>query len=512
MESYRQLLCLVIFMSVVYGLHFLFPKKYRYLFLLVVSLGFIVYFSLYSAIFIVISAGSIYFVGKWMGQIHEKMLEQKTKVEKDEYQLIKKKAKSKKKLLVVLGIILNVGILFVLKYLNMFLSIGNKLFSTNISLIQVIIPLGISYYTLSAISYIVDCYVGKYSYEKNFFKVLFFLCYFPQLLEGPIARMNEVGQDLINSPTITKQDASIGIITFFIGLFKKIVIADRLSILVTAVFATTTMTGYIVTLGILAFTLQLYTEFSGIIDMVTGISRMYGFKLAKNFDHPFFSFSIGEFWRRWHISLGVWFKEYVFYPISMSKPMMKLSKFFRTHNHSFLQTFVPATIALFCVWFLTGLWHGASLKYVVYGLYYFLIILIETICKEIFKNKTWTKKLWVKVFQIIRMIILVNIGMLIFKTPTVMDAFTIFLNQFKTPSTSFFKLFDLKESIIALLSIIGLFLFEFFESKGISFVNFTQKQSIYFRVAIYFIFIMLIVIFGAYGEGYLPPDPIYGGF
>ena len=143
MESYRQLLCLVIFMSVVYGLHFLFPKKYRYLFLLVVSLGFIVYFSLYSAIFIVISAGSIYFVGKWMGQIHEKMLEQKTKVEKDEYQLIKKKAKSKKKLLVVLGIILNVGILFVLKYLNMFLSIGNKLFSTNVSLIQVITPLGI---------------------------------------------------------------------------------------------------------------------------------------------------------------------------------------------------------------------------------------------------------------------------------------------------------------------------------------------------------------------------------
>ncbi|MEG1646846.1 MAG: MBOAT family O-acyltransferase, partial [Clostridia bacterium] len=255
----------------------------------------------------------------------------------EEKKALKAQYNNKKKFVLIIGILINVGILAVVKYLNFFSGSINSVINLfniakHIPMVKIVLPLGISYYTLQAVGYLIDVYRGKYE-AGGLVKVALFLGYFPQLLEGPIGNYDKLADNLFEGQPFNFKNVLSGSQLILWGVLKKVVIADRLSIVVSAVYGHyADYNGAVIVFAIILFTFQLYAEFSGIIDMVTGVSQIFGINLAKNFDSPFFSKNVSEFWRRWHISLGAWFRDYIFYSVSTAKWFRKMSKVIRKWN------------------------------------------------------------------------------------------------------------------------------------------------------------------------------------
>lgn len=506
MKAYEQLIYLFIFATIIYFLYMIFFKKYRYIILIVGSLILLFVASKLMGLFVILSSFIVYLFALIINNRIEKMNQKKDVLEKEEFKKLKQETKKINKRYLLIGLILNLGLLIGLKYLNFFDSFLNNIFA----FLNILLPIGISYYTLSNTGYLIDVYRSKYKASKNYLDVLLFTSYFPCLLEGPISHYDYLLPKLKEGHSFNFNNFKRGVLLILVGLFKKIVIADRLSILVVACFDKE-LTGPILILGIIGFTFQLYAEFSGIIDMVRGISKMYGIEVEKNFEQPFFSSSVGEFWRRWHISLGTWFKEYVFYPLSMSKLINFLCKKLKGKVPKFLETFIPSCIVLFVIWSLTGLWHGASWKYLGYGLYYYFIMMLETLFTLLFKKEK-SSNFFIKFLRIIRTFILVNIGMLIFKCNSLSDVGLYIMNIFKPNNQSLNEIFAIHELVISMIALTILFICEYLQTKKIIIQDYLFKMPIFVRYSAYLILIFSIIIFGAYGLGYLPPDPIYGGF
>lgn len=515
---YQQLLCLLIFISVVYGVVMALPPRFRHIALLVASYGMIGFISKWLAIFPLLSTAVVYGFARIMERTEQIALAEKPNLSKEEWKLRKKAMTRRKKHWLALGLVLNLGMLVGLKYIN-FLDSGLNgvlhLFGAGISIpmFRILLPLGISYYTLQSTGYLIDCFRGKYPAEHQFMKLALFVGYFPQLLEGPIGHYDQTGARMNAPLRFDFHQFTRGLQMILFGLFKKLVIADRLSILVSAVFGDPgAYSGYPVALAVIAFTFQLYAEFSGMIDLVRGVSQMYGIALEENFRRPFFSASVGEFWRRWHISLGTWFKEYVFYPVSMSKLFSRVNKKLRSRCSPFIQGFVPSAMALLCVWVLTGLWHGASMKYLIYGLYYCVVILAENLLGHLTEEKPLTKKpLW-RAFGVARTFVLVNLGMLMFRADTLTAGWKMLCSIFSRASGEIWSAFQPAEAVVAVLSLLLLLWISLAQERGNSVRERIEKRPIALQYAVWIGFAIIIIVFGAYGLGYLPPDPIYGGF
>lgn len=523
--STTTIILFLLFATVVFGLYYVVPKKFRFIVLLTFSVIFYAISSKFMIFFLLTTVVTIYLAGVLMNKQDEHFNRLKEGLEKEQRKKLKAKIKSKKKLIATLCVVANLLILAVLKYFNFFGSLFEGFFSwfnlsVNVPVLKIILPLGISYYTLSAIGYVIDVYRGKYAGEKNFFKVALFLFYFPQLVEGPFANFDKLAPQLYEGNNFDAQGVSQGVLKVIWGFFKKIVIADRFAIVAGEVFKNfANYNGFIVAFGIVAFTIQLYAEFSGIIDIASGISKMFGINLAKNFQQPFFSGSVNEFWRRWHISLGNWFRDYVFYPVSMSRPLTALNKKIHGKVNSFFEMFIPSIFSLFFVWFFNGLWHGASGKYIVYGLYYYVILIlgmvVGAIASLIYKKaKINPNNKALKIVRIIRTLIIVNIGMLIFRATNLTVAWQMFTQLFKGGSWNIIikDVLDIPDLVMCFVTLIPLITVDFlYEFK----IDINQKISnlhLALRMLIWIILILMIIIFGAYGNGYLPVDPIYGGF
>lgn len=232
-----------------------------------------------------------------------------------------------------------------------------------------IAPLGISYFSLQAIGYMLDVYKGKEKAQKNLLKTGLFLGYFPQITQGPIGRYKELSVQLFEEHEFDYEDLCFGAQRILIGFFKKTVIADRLKPFVNGIFANyTEYSGFTIALGCVYMTFQLYADFSAYSDIVCGVSRIFGIRLRENFKTPFFSTSLAEYWRRWHISLSSWFRDYVFYPLSISKPAVKFGKWARKHLPAQLAKLAPIVFAMSVVWMGTGLWHDVSVRYLIWGM------------------------------------------------------------------------------------------------------------------------------------------------
>ena len=266
----------------------------------------------------------------------------------------------KKKLFLILTCVLDIGILAVFKYTGMITETLNMLPFLNIPELQISLPIGISFYTFQTMSYVIDVYRDDAPVSKNFINFGTYVALFPQLIAGPIVRYRDVAEQLVNRRE-TLEMFTRGVKLFMVGLAKKVIIANTMGTLTTNIFATTDENGVVGTwVGMIAYTFQIYFDFSGYSDMACGLGNMMGFEFLKNFNYPYIAKSITDFWRRWHISLSTWFKEYVYIPLGGNRKGVKRQ-----------------ILNLLIVGGLSGLWHGAAYNFVLWGLYYGLLLILE---------------------------------------------------------------------------------------------------------------------------------------
>ena len=305
--------------------------------------------------------------------------------------------KIKVKIVIVLMFIFNLSILGVFKYLNFIISNTNAFFHTNFVVPNIVLPIGISFFTFQAISYVLDIYKKDAEAQKNPLNMGLYIAFFPQLIAGPIVRYKTIAEQ-IEQRKETFEKFSQGVQRFIKGLAKKVLLSNSLAIVADYTFGMipSELSVLLAWLGIISYTLQIYFDFSGYSDMAIGLAKMFGFELEENFNFPYISKTITEFWRRWHISLGTWFRDYVYIPLGGSRVGKK-----------------RLILNLFIVWSLTGLWHGANWTFIAWGIFYFVLLTIEKLTKI---DKKQTKNKLLIICQHIYTVFFVMIGWVLFRS------------------------------------------------------------------------------------------------
>lgn len=373
---FSSLVFLFIFLPAVIFLYYISGKKLRNLVLLIFSLFFYAYGEPKYLLVMLASIAANYFLGLFV----------------DKYRDEEKKAK----FILTLAVVINLSIIGYYKYTNFLIQNANMIFKTSLPFMKIVMPIGISFFTFQGLSYVIDIYRGHGKVQKNPLNVALYISLFPQLIAGPIVRYETVAEQ-INDRKESIAAFSYGIERFILGLSKKVLIANSVGLIADEIFSTqiSDLSVVLAWIGILAYTAQIYFDFSGYSDMAIGLGRMFGFEFLENFNYPYISRSITEFWRRWHISLSTWFRDYVYIPLGGN----------RVSNAKFLRN-------IFIVWFLTGLWHGAAWNFIAWGVYYGCLLIIE----KLFIGK-YIEKLWNPLQHIYTMFFVV-LGWLFFRSDT----------------------------------------------------------------------------------------------
>ena len=512
----------LMFVAITMLVYFAIPKKHRWIVLLSASYFFYLINDLRSVIFLIITTISVYFATYKMKSWTDKdnsFFETQTpewlKENKREYQ---KKTAKKKKTLLVLTLLLNFGILFVLKYFSTIADSFAKLVHLKPLNLNILLPLGISFYMFQTIGYLVDVYFGKAKPEKNIFKLALFTSFFPQLIQGPISRHSQLAPQLIEGNEFNAHKVKSGVLLMLWGYFKKLVIADRANILFSSIMNNyTSYQGAEIFIAMLCFVIKLYCDFSGGIDIAMGTAECFGIDLTPNFRRPFFALSVTEYWRRWHITLGAWMKDYVLYPLTLSKGYNKFIKGCRkVFKKSIASKVIPSGVAMFFVFLLVGIWHGPNLTYLLFGVYNGIIILVETIINEIRKIKkiqpkehspavrrliTFSK--WSLTFM------LVFFGKYLSAAPNVSTAWDWVLATFKYTSftTLFFNFFNragfnIANTIILFVSTMILIIVETKQEKGVKIREWLlSKKAVWLWIVIYVAIIAIVLLTAYAGTG-----------
>ena len=335
-------------------------------------------------IFLLLTALFVWLCSRQMGPVYDNMNDTLSRLEdRQEKAAVQKRHRKRCRRLAAFGIVILLVLYSYCKYGAMLVeAISSLLVNLGkggpLSAWEVIVPLGLSYYTLSLIGYLLDVYWRKQEHESNFALFLLCVCYFPQILQGPIPRYRLLRKEFLEDTSVTSQRLCRGTQLILWGYFKKLVIADRLNLFITGVLGSYQLyDGLAFWVTALFSTFQLYADFSGCMDIVQGISELFGITVEKNFDHPFTSRSVAEWWRRWHITLCQWMKDYVYFPLAVSPHLIKVSgKLKKRFGAKAGKNFVTI-VTIGVVWLLTGLWHGASWTFVVWGLYHGILLLLE---------------------------------------------------------------------------------------------------------------------------------------
>ncbi|MEO6903350.1 MAG: MBOAT family O-acyltransferase [Bacteroidia bacterium] len=404
-----------------------------------------------------------------------------------------KKGHVKKKIFLYLAIGTNLGILIIFKYLGFFTEIISQItglfaFNTQFSPLKLILPIGISFYTFQSIGYSLDVYYGVRKSEKHLGYFALFVSFFPQILAGPIGRSTELLPQFHNPAVFSWTNIGYGLQRFIWGLFKKVVIADRLAVYVNDIYGNIAdYQGSVLWLGTILYAFQLYADFSGYTDMAIGIARFFGYKLSENFNFPFISKNVTEFWRRWHISLSTWLRDYLFVPLQFSKKKWKKW----------------ATIyALFLTFVICGLWHGAKFTFVIFGVLQGLALAYEMFTRD--QRQIWRKKInsyfynfssWVLTFTF------TLVSFVFFRAENTADAFMLLQKQF----TSFYDMKALKNFIIAaegsrfIFSLILVCLFIVLDKFFVNTIH-QQNKNQYTLNILSSVLIVIILLFGTFGK------------
>jgi len=524
--QYCEPIYFLIFLPLVMLFYHFTSQKHRWKVLLISSYIFFFSISHYLLIYLLLSTFSIHHIGLWLSSLQKERDLLVKEVERKQRKEIKKQYQKKQRFILAGAVVLHVGLLAVLKYAGFFGTNVNVLLNMlhipfQMPVYSFMIPIGISFYTLQAVSYMTDVYRGAILADQNLGRLALFMSFFPQIMEGPICRYSQTAMSLYEGQPFNYQSVKFGVQRIAFGLMKKIIIADRLNILIKLIFDDyMKYDGGIIAFSAICYTCQLYMEFSGTIDVVIGSAEIFGVQMPENFRQPFFSKSISEFWTRWHITLGTWFKDYIYYPLSLSHPLRRLTAFGRKHLGNYYGPLLAGTIALFCVWFCNGIWHGSAWSYIFFGLYHFSFILLGNLFQPLIHKLPIHREHWLyKGFQIIRTSIIVCIGELFFRANSLTDGIAMFkkiVNDFTLDSLTNGQIFqmglDKHDFLIIAIMVLIIFFISIARERGVHIREYISQKNIVVRWTIYYAVIFMIIVFGAYGVGYIPVDPIYAGF
>ena len=528
------------------AVYYIIPKKIRWVVLLIASYVFYTWTGFDNLAFILITTVSAYvcamLIEKRSAEQKKYLSENKETLTKEEKKAYKAGVKKKQKLILTAGLLLNFGILVYLKYADWAIAYIN-LFRLSrfgrtdfIPFKNYIIPLGISFYTFQTMGYLIDIYYGKYERERNFFKFALFTSFFPQIVQGPISRFGDLAPELFKEVTFDFDRIKSGFYRIMWGLFKKLVIADRLAAYVSDTIAQReTYKGFYILLAVFFYSMQIYGDFSGGIDVALGVAEMFGIKLAENFNRPFFSKSISEYWSRWHITLGTWFKDYIFYPLSLNKGIIKFGKKCREAGSSLadkksplgglmtgLGKRVPIYIPMFMVWFTTGMWHGSQNRYVVWGLFNCFFIILGTELEPVSLRIVEKLKLneagfMMRAYRVIKTFWLMSF-LRIFDiskdVPSAFNAFKLIFTDWRSFNINIvYENLSLpkEDFIVAVIAILVMFIFDLIQRKG-SVRERIFKLPVPIQWVLLSLLIVAVSVFGFYGPGYDAGSFIYGAF
>lgn len=528
--SYDSLLYCFLFLPVCLLAYHAAPQGWKRRVLLIFGYLFFYLFSGTLLIYLLGTTLLVHCIGIWLAWLKSEEKTAVSAVAGSEKKAVKKSYQKQCRRVLLLGVVILLGVLAYLKYYNFFArNMNGALDSLNIPFVlegkSLLMPIGISFYTLQAIGYMADVYWGKIKAETSLERTALFLAFFPQIMEGPIARYSDVADTLFAEKPLEAKNLQSGYIRIIWGLFKKSVIADRLALAVTAVFEHyTAYSGVMIALSAVAYTVQLYMEFSGCMDIVNGSAELFGIRLPENFRRPFCARNAAEFWRRWHITLGVWFKTYIFYPVSMSGAVKKWNQYGRKNLGKYVTMLGTSAAALLPVWLCNGLWHGPRWSYIFYGLYYFTLILLGIAVQPV-RDKVLAacridenSRIWRRV-QITKTWVIIFTGELFFRANGLRAGVRMFRSMFQDFDIR--QLWDgtlppwgIKTSDIAIVAagclaaaVIGML-----QEKGVCIRESLSRRRTPVRWFAYYALLLAVVIFAAYGDGYEPAALIYAGF
>ncbi len=524
----------MMFVAVLAILYFLVPGKCKWVVLLLGSYAFYVCSSAKALVFLVTTTFVTFVTGLALGRENSKLSqtlkERKEELSREEKKALKSKAVKAKRRVVGCAVLINLGLLVFLKYYNFIAENINAVvartgISGRLPALELLLPLGISFYTLQSIAYIVDIYRGKYQPDRNFFKFSLFMTFFPQIVQGPIARYDQLARQLYEPHKFDYDRVTQGVQLVLWGLMKKLILADRIAVLVDCVFNDpSSYEGFVLFVAAAAYGLQVYADFSSGMDIARGVSQVLGIDMVLNFERPYFSRSISEFWRRWHISLGNWMRDYVFYPLSLSKAFSNLGKRTRKVFGSYIGKKLPSFLSMFIVFLLVGIWHGSSWKYIGYGLWNGIIIVSSILLEPVYDSSL--KKCGIdsesfgwKFIQMFRTFLLSSFGRFFPRAASCMVALDMIkrtftgLNPWVFFDGSFLELgLSYKDFYVIFIFVLVLLVVGILQERGVRIRESIARQNVFFRWAIYIGAVLVLMVYGNYGAGYSAGEFIYQQF
>ena len=513
-----------LFAAVLLVVYYLIPKKGQWILLLAASYIFYLCAGVEYLAFIAFTTISTYAASRLMDANLEKqkayLTENKAILSREEKKEYKAGIKKKNRVCMISCLVLNFGILAVCKacLIEPFATLAS---GGSLSFLSLGLPMGISFYMFQSMGYVVDVYRGTAKAEKNFFRLALFVSFFPQLVQGPISKFSQVAPQMYAPHEFDGKQVSFGLQRMLWGFFKKLVIADRIAAAVVALKGPE-YTGVSFVILTVFYAIQIYGDFTGGIDVTIGLAQTLGIKLPENFVRPFLSKNIAEYWRRWHISLGEWMKDYIFYPISVSSPMLKLSKSARAKWGNFGKR-LPVYVASIATWFCTGIWHGLTPNFILWGMMNCFVIVVSEELTPLygkFHDRFHLKdKKGYGVFEILRMFMLMNLIRIADLFPNVGEYFRRMGSLVTT--FNFHVLWDGTMLELGLTGldyiILGVSCFAVFcvsmiqEKKGSVREALWQKPA-GLRYALIFALFLAVILMGSYGIGYNASDFIYNQF
>jgi D-alanyl-lipoteichoic acid acyltransferase DltB (MBOAT superfamily) len=524
----------VAFLAISVALFYICPVKHRWKMLLAISIVFYAIAGVKYLPFIFVTSFSVFLAGRKIGRIYENLneeLENDKTLDRKAKKAKKDAAKQYAKKFLIACLVFNLALLCISKYTKFLVNPINDFLQmlgsgATFSAAMIIVPLGISYYTFSTLSYLLDVFWKKVDYETNYARFLLYAIYFPHILQGPIERYGRLGQRLKQEMRFDYHRCAYGLQLMLWGYFKKLVIADRLNIFIQSVYGVEQGMngGFVYIIAGLLDVVYIYSDFSGCMDIARGASDLFGVELDLNFNHPFCSKSVVELWRRWHMSLGSWFKDYVYYPVSTSKLVKNLNKKARASKipprvSRVLITAIPVSIT----WILTGTWHGNGLGYVCWGVYYaFMILMSVSFGEDLtrFGEKlhiNYNTLSW-RFIQAARTTLIFAGGRLLTSPGSLSNTWYICKNILITFNPWIFfdgtllKFgLDLLNVCVVIAAILVFFVVSQLQMRG-SVRDMISRQNLVVRWMIYFAAMAVITIFGIYGPGYDASSFVYMAF